>query len=439
MKTLTASSAARQPVAMGLVLALAACAGAKAEQKPTEPVPAPSAASEANGPVGSRAERLFDDANALQAEERKGSTVNYDKLEELYQQSAQASPTFAEPMYNLGLLYQQQGKLDKAAAAYTEALRRKPSLSPAMANLAGIEISQGKAAAAQAMLEEATRKYPRDASLRARLADAYLALDDLPAAKFAAKEALMRDPKNAEAYHVLLEVAQRQLDDEMLRLLALRAQKANPDDPATPYQLGKLHQKHQEIEQAGAQYRAALAMDPAHEASLLALAGLALAQGDYTAAETYLRKVLQTDAGACGAHLDLGVCEKSLGHPDQALAEYLEALRCDPKLFMAHYDRAIVYHRVKSDCTAAIDEYRKFITESSRPLPGDHPVFPALQECQQLQALAEQRKSNEAFKEPAEPKAAPAAPVATPAAAPAPTKPAAETPAEAPDPNEPKN
>jgi tetratricopeptide (TPR) repeat protein len=240
-----------------------------------------------------------------------------------------------------------------------------------------------------------------------------------------------------------MEVAQRQADDEMLRLLALRAQKANPDDPATPYQLGRLHQRHQEIEQAGAQYRAALALDASHGPSLIALSSLALEQGDYAAAEAYLRKVLQSDSRACGAHLNLGVCEKALGHPDEALAEYQEALRCDPKLFMAHYDRGIVYHRIKSDCATAIEEYRKFITESSRPLPGDHPVFPALQECQQLQALAEQRKANEAFKEALEPSKASAPESPAPAAPPSPpasAAPAAKPPAEAPaDPNEPKN
>jgi tetratricopeptide (TPR) repeat protein len=442
MPVIASKRLTRFALAPGLALALWGCAGPKTAERSSEAAaPEVSAPPETTHTVGTRAERLFDDANALQAEERKQQTVNYEKIEDLYRQSAQASPSFAEPMYNLGLLYQRQGKLDLAATAYAEAVRRKPSLAAAIANLAGIEIWQGKAAAAQAMLEEATRKYPRDASLRARLADAYLALDDLPAAKFAAKEALMRDAKSAEAYRVLMEVAQRQQDDEMLRLLALRAQKANPDDPATPYQLGRMYLRHQEIERAGTEFRAALALDPAHEPSLTALSSLALAQGDYPAAETYLRRVLQSDPGACGAHLDLGVCEKALGHPDQALVEYQEAVRCDPKLFMAHYDRGILYHRVKSDCATAIEEYRKFITEGSRPLPGDHPVFPALQECQQLQALAEQRKATEVSKEAAESTkvTAPPPPPVAPGEVPKPG-PSAKGPPEAPpDPNEPKN
>jgi tetratricopeptide (TPR) repeat protein len=425
-------------------LVLVACAGPKAAERPTTPAPvAPADASE--GPVSGRAERIFNDANELYAAQLKQGAVNYDKLAAMYQQSAQASPGFAEPMFNLGLLYQRQGKVDEATAAYTEALRRKPSLTPAIANLAGLEIAQGRAPAAQAMLLEATHKYPHDAGIRARLAEVYLALGDLPAAKSSAKDALTRDPKNGVAYRVLMEIAQRQGDDEMVRLLALRAQKANPEDPATPYQLGRLYEKHKQTEKAVAQYRASLALDPNYPPSLTALAGLAVAQGDYVAAETYLRRVLQTDSRACGAHLDLGVCEKAMGHPDQALVEYQTALSCDSKLYMAHYNRALVYHRVKSDWATAIDEYRKFITQSPQPLPGDHQAFAGLQECQQLQALAEQRKTGDAFKDAPAPAATPAATpaasgAATPSASPtaaAPAKPAAQNAPE--DPNEPKN
>jgi tetratricopeptide (TPR) repeat protein len=429
----------RRDLGVILALAVSACAGAKGAQKP-DAVPAVTTSPQASdGPVSGRAERIFTDANELYAAQQKQGAVNYDRLADLYQQSAQADPSFAEPMFNLGLLYQREGKIDEAVAAYTEALRRKPSLTPAIANLAGLELSLGKVAAAQTMLLEAARKYPQDAAVRARLAEAYLAQGDLPAAKATAKEALMRDPKNGEAYRVLIEVAQRQGDDEMVRLLALRAQKANPEDPATPYQLGKLYEKHKQIERAVAQFRASLALDPGYAPTLVALASLAVTQGDYGAAETYLRRVLQADSRACGAHLDLGVCEKATGHADQALAEYQAALTCDSKLFMAHYNRAIIYHRVKSDCVAAIDEYRKFITQSPQPLPGDHQVFAGLQECQQLQALAEQRKAGDAFKDSPGPmqSTSPASPAA---AAPPAQQPPKAPPQSAPeDLNEPKN
>jgi tetratricopeptide (TPR) repeat protein len=422
----------------GLVVGVAACAGQKSEQRTdsTSPNPPP----QAEVPAGARAERIFTDANELYEAQLKQGAVNYDKLADLYQQSAQADPNFAEPLFNLGLLYERQGKTDQAAAAYADALRRKPSLTPAIANLAGLEIAQGKAAAAQAMLLEAAHKYPQDSAIRARLAEAHLALGDLTAAKASAKEALMRDPKSAQAYRVLMEIAQRAGDDEMLRLLALRAEKANPQDPATPYQLGRLYERHKEIGKAVGQYRASLALDAGYGPSLRALASIAVSQGDYAAAETYLRRVLQGDSRACGAHLDLGICEKALGHPDEALSEYQAALSCDSKLFMAHYNRAIVYYRVKSDCAKAIEEYREFITQSPQPLPGDHRAFADLQECQQLQAIAEQRKTADSIKDTPAPKETPAPtppPSATnpaPSTPPAPAKPTAEQ-----DPNEPKN
>ena len=69
---------------------------------------------------------MYNDANDLYAEQDKLGAINYAELEYRYQESAAADTGFAEPEYNLGLLYQREGKLDQAAQAYQEALRRRP-------------------------------------------------------------------------------------------------------------------------------------------------------------------------------------------------------------------------------------------------------------------------------------------------------------------------
>lgn len=392
-----------------------------------------------------RAERLFEDANDLYAEQDKIGAVNTAELERRYQFAADADSSFAEPLYNLGLLYQRDGKYDLAAQAYAEALRRKPSLARACENLALVRESQGQDAQAAMLLEAAAKTYPRDAGVRARLAELYLREADSEHAREWARSALMRDSKNLVAYRVLLEISLRQGEDDMVRLLALKSQKAEPQDPLPAYYLGKLAAHHNEKQKAMAEYKASLSLKPDFEPALVEVAALSLASQDYVTAEAALRKVLQLDPHACGAHLNLGVCERGLAKPDVAASEYQEALRCDPKLIAAYYDLGILDHHVRNDCTGAIDNYRKFISGNVTPLPGDHPVFAALQECQERKASDDQKKPELA--PPGKPAATAVAPSLVPTAAPALTPapsaslpaPDLATPAPPADPNEPQN
>jgi tetratricopeptide (TPR) repeat protein len=261
----------------------------------------------------------------------------------------------------------------------------------------------------------------------------------------------MRDPRSLLAYQVLLELALRQGDEDLVNLLALKAQKARPQAALPAYYLGKLAERRHDLEKATAQFQAAIALRPDFEPAFAELAGLALAHQDYAGAETALRKVLQLDPHACAAHLDLGVAERGLQKADAAAAEYQEAIRCDGKLVQAYYDLGLVQQQITGDCGAAIDSYRKFISGNATPLPGDHPVFAALQECQQRQAQDEQKRQAEAAVQAAKQPAAagsqaapaaagqPAAPAAAPAPAVTPPPPPGSPPPSPADPREPQN
>src|SRR5580698_7765103 len=119
-----------------------ACASQKPALAPVVAAPPPPPPS--GGPVSARAERMFNDANDLYAEQDKLGAINYAELEYRYQESAGADTGFAEPEYNLGLLYQREGKLDQAAQAFQEALRRRPRLTIAAEGLAMLKEAQGQ-------------------------------------------------------------------------------------------------------------------------------------------------------------------------------------------------------------------------------------------------------------------------------------------------------
>ncbi|MHB8419855.1 MAG: adventurous gliding motility TPR repeat lipoprotein GltE [Myxococcales bacterium] len=412
----------RHRISMLCVAMAAACAtpGQRAAHTaPAAQTAGPASAPAASPGISARARRIFEEANTRYEKQRKAGNVDYDGLAQRYREAAADSPSFAEAEYDLGVLLQRQGRLDDAASAYQEALRRNPALAAAQVNLASIDRLRGQVDQAVQLLEAAVKGQPSNASAWAELADVDLERGDGDRAKTLAKAALARDPKSALAYRVLLEQSLAAGDDDMTKLLALKASKVDPKDPAIPYALGKLALKKKKIQAAVAQLKAALDLDRGYEPALVELARVAFDHQDYAAAEQSYRHLIQGDPKDCAAHVDLGVAERALGHLDAAESEYGAALRCDPRLTVAYYDLGLLYHRQKNDCGKAIELYRSFISKGSEPPPGNHPVFAALQECQQLEAMAAQQREQEAKKPSPSPPAAPApAPGSTPGASP---------------------
>ena len=137
------------------ILALSGCANLNAPPSPSAPTPiAASPAVTAPAPASPRppADPTFIEERARQAVE----TGRWDVAEGYYLQLTRARPNDAEPWFQLGNLYAEQGRLDSAERAYREALRRRDEVRT-LHNLGLVQIKLGIGA-----LREAQRRLPAD-------------------------------------------------------------------------------------------------------------------------------------------------------------------------------------------------------------------------------------------------------------------------------------
>ena len=78
----------------------------------------------------------------------------------LYRRAIAPKPGLAQPHFNLGALFKQQGKLDEAAAEYRQAIALRPDDHDAHNNFGNVLKGQGKFAEARASIERALALKP---------------------------------------------------------------------------------------------------------------------------------------------------------------------------------------------------------------------------------------------------------------------------------------
>lgn len=91
---------------------------------------------------------------------------NFFEAEHGFRRAFELNPAFSEASYNLGVVLQEQGKLDEAIAAYRSAVEANPAYAVANYNIGNALKEQGK-------LDEAITAYQRELEINPTCADAY--------------------------------------------------------------------------------------------------------------------------------------------------------------------------------------------------------------------------------------------------------------------------
>jgi len=380
-----------------------------------------------------RAQRSFEDAVA-KVNDPKGRPDSK-TLELAFRRVVEEDGRFAEGWYNLGVACERQGKVDEAVAHYQRALSEKPTLRQAAENLAVITQNRGDVRGAVRIYHSILEVYADDAGARARLAEIYRQNGELDRALDLSREALMRDARTPSAYKVMMRVHSERRQYPAARLLAL---KLDESDPERHHVLGLARLEEGDPAAARALFKRAVEVAPGYLPSHVALARLALQEEQYPTAEAHLRRVLQADGKNAEVLVNLGLCLRGQGKPDEALAAYDEAEKVNPKLAALPFLRGVVLVDARGELEKGLALYRKFVERSGTELPADHPVYGRIQavETAIVQAAEARRAEEEALRQAAEMEAADAAAKAAanpPPAAPA-TVPASGQQAPAPEP-----
>jgi tetratricopeptide (TPR) repeat protein len=384
----TSGSPGAPPAAAGTRGAPARSAGAASD-------PAATAAPPAGDTITPRAQRLFDEAVASVEEQHKLKVPLDWALLERKWRNVLDEVDLAEARYNLGVALERQGKLAEAADAYRRAVALKPGFRQAAVNLAVLlERTSGGRSAADAYARIA-RDFPEDAVSRERLAALYLSAGQADEAWRLAREALLRDAGSVGAQKVMARVALQRNDLDLGKLLVLRAQKLDERDPELPFLAGQIAAREGDDKAAVARWRRAVELDDGYAPARVALLDAALRAESWVNVAAEAKEVLRLDPRNASAELALGIAQRHLGKPDEALASYDKAERLSGgALPEVHYARGILLMKVKGECEPAIEEFKAYARSVGPVLRGDAPVFKLQRECEQT--LEENRRAAEA-------------------------------------------
>jgi len=311
---------------------------------------------------------------------------DYATAEPLLQKVVANDPSNYAAWFDLGFLYNAEGKTEESIAAYRKSIAAKPDVFESNLNL-GLMLAkagqtdaesylraatrlkpatQSQEAVAQAWMslghvlssknpEQAIEAYRQAAVLQPRNADAHLAAGRLLAgenqfsdALAEYKQALTADPTSADALTGMANIYIRgqqfgEAEDTLRKLVAL-----HPDDPASHRQLARVLAAAGHNEDAISELQTALKLDPKDSTSQLDLADVYVTAKKYPEAEAQYRALLAATPNNAELHQSLGqALLKERKFPD-AQAEFLAAIKIKPDLGSAYGDLAIAANENKN-------------------------------------------------------------------------------------------
>ena len=280
-------------------------------------------------------DRLTDAKVLLDQAKRKGiKGADFDQLEQRLNDAGAHN--------NMGIAFQEQGKLEEAVEAYSKALTIKPNHAEAYNNMGTALQNQGK-------LEEAIEAYNKALTIKPDYAEAYnnmgTALQNqgkLEEAIEAYNKALTLKPDNAEAFYNM-GIALKELGKLEEAIEAYnKALELKPDNAGAFYNMGIALKDQGKLEEAIEAYNKALTLKPDNAEAFYNM-GIALKElGKLEEAIVACNKVLALKPDNAEAFYNMGIALKELGKLEEAKEAYNKALTLKPDYAEAYNNMGTV-------------------------------------------------------------------------------------------------
>ncbi|HLK05652.1 MAG TPA: tetratricopeptide repeat protein [Candidatus Acidoferrum sp.] len=292
--------------------------------------------------------------------------------------AAKAAPAFAEAHFNLGLVREEQGRLDEAIASLQKALSLKPSLHGANLFLAIAYYRTNRLVPALAAVNKEAAAYPKDASAwmwqgviqlaLERPEDAAVALDKaarlapddvdilyhrgqahLLVSKNSYERMFKTDPKSWRVHEVLAQ-ANSEADRPVEAIAEFQeAIKLAPTKPGLHEELGSEYRSAGKPIEAQLAFQKELEIDPFNVLARYKLGVLAIEFGDGARAKELIEGALKQKPGLRHADYNMGRAEMLLGEDESALKHFQAATTTetdDEVLQQAWYQLGITLRRL---------------------------------------------------------------------------------------------
>lgn len=253
-----------------------------------------------------------------------------------YRELLRQDPSIAPAYNNLGRLLFNLNRFGEAITTLEKGLSLQPDMAPASVMLGASYLQVGDAARALPPLEAGVTALPDDHFARLSLARAYIRLQRPEDAVSELQQLLKRDPKDQESWYLLGKLQLEQSEASFAQVRAI-----NPDAPLSHQLSGEIMESMKNTPGAVAEYKRAIAIDPADLEAQGHLANLYWSTGDWTEARPLLAAYLEKRPSDCIVRWKLGNTLSQLeSPPEDVLHEIDGALKQCPDLVQARVDRA---------------------------------------------------------------------------------------------------
>jgi len=259
-------------------------------------------------------------------------------------------PAFGKAWFNLGVLYEKQGKKEDAANAYTKASQASKKLGDSFVNLGMMALDAGKPDEARRLFEQALEAESYNAAAHNNLSVFFREDKDYPGAVRHARLSLAGDASNIEAYSNLARIYYRRGNFDVAKLVILNALKM-PDGPNNPDLhniLGLVELERNDVTEGIRQFEKAVELAPEHVPALLNLGAVVLNVRDYPRALKLFEKVLALEPDSITAEISVAVAKRGMGDLAAADSIYQDILKRDPENAIVQYNLGVLEHEHKA-------------------------------------------------------------------------------------------
>jgi tetratricopeptide (TPR) repeat protein/mono/diheme cytochrome c family protein len=262
--------------------------------------------------------------------------------EAIWQHKLSKYPDNASFRYNLGVVFESQGKLAEAADQFQRAVRIDPSHARAVHGLAMLAQKSSKWDEATRYIERSLRLNPDFAEARVNLAVVLMKRRKFDQAAGELRRVLKENPDYLAAHTTLGIVAAERGDLAQAQSHLERALAIHPQSAEALFGLALLEERRGNMPGAVSRYRQALEAQPDHVGALINWGSFLAKQQQFAEAEALYRRALGIDPRSAEALDNLGLICALRGQIDRAMELFQQALSADPDHVGAHMNSAKV-------------------------------------------------------------------------------------------------
>lgn len=245
--------------------------------------------------------------------------------------------------YNLGVLYEKQGKNDRAAEYYEQALEKNASFTSALVNLVRLYLRNGRVDAAENVANNYIEKASDVLDHRAARLEILLYREQYEDVISEAKDVLREDERNVEAM-VAMARANFWLERyELAKAVLERASDLAPERPDIYFLFGLVAMENDERERAITNLEEAIELRPQYAEAHNNLGLLYYEAGDFEGAAEQFQAALDDHPEFEEARLNLGNAYKNMGKLEKAEVQFQKVVENDGDYADAYFNLGVLY------------------------------------------------------------------------------------------------